>query len=350
MKGIYIHIPFCIRKCLYCDFYSVTDNFRQAGYVASLTEEIEEKKGTKADTVFIGGGTPSAVGSLLFDVIDAVNENIELEKGYEFTVEVNPNSADLEFFKELKKRGVNRVSIGVQSFSDDELKKLGRLHSAKDAKKCIEDAKKAGFDNISADLMLGIPNQSEESADFSLKTALSLGVKHISAYSLIVEENTPFYDMELNLPSEDTERNIYHNVQKVLEENGFLQYEISNFAIPGYESRHNIKYWTMQDYMGFGASAHSYENGVRYFNPPSIDDYIAKNNRHIIEEELTNEEKELERFMLGLRMTEGIEYNGEFKEKIKKLATDGLLGLTGGKIHLTKKGIDLANLVFGEFV
>ena len=341
-KGLYIHVPFCVRKCPYCDFYSVTDKQLKTAYVDAVIEEIRELK--DIDTVFIGGGTPTSIGSELVRLCEAV------PKAGEFTVEANPGTVDLPLLKALREAGVNRISFGVQSFNDNELRALGRIHSAAQAEEAFFAAREAGFDNISLDLMLSTPFQTAESARKSLDKIRELRPEHVSAYSLIIEEGTPFYGAELELPGEDEEREIYYITRDFLESMGLKQYEISNFALPGRECRHNIKYWTLEPYIGVGAAAHSYNDGYRYCNSPDIKAYIDGTGRNIESESISDEERLREKFWLGLRMTGGIAYNGEFPEKVNKLIKQGLLERAGGNIRLTRQGIDLANIVFMEFV
>ncbi len=343
-NGLYVHIPFCVRKCPYCDFYSVADMGRAEAYVKALIREFENYKNYSFDTVFIGGGTPTSIGDLLAELCGV------LPRAEEFTVEANPGTVDYGLLKTLKSAGVNRISFGVQSFNDSELKALGRIHSAAQAEEAFNDARRAGFDNISIDLMLSTPYQTFESAERSLDTVRRLGPDHVSAYSLIVEEGTPFYNMDLTLPDEDEEREIYYLVRRRLEEMGLMQYEISNFARPGFECRHNIKYWILEPYIGIGAAAHSYSGGIRWRNEADIDQYIGGTGRCLDREEITPEEALKEKFWLGLRMTGGIRYNGEFPDVVKKLTDQGLLELKDRNLRLTCRGIDLANLVFMEFV
>lgn len=315
----------------------------------ALISDIKEHKGTECDTVFIGGGTPTVLGERLIDVINAAFESFVLDENYEFTVEANPGTVDLNLLGKMKKAGVNRLSLGVQSFNDEELKELGRIHSAKEAVEAFYMARRAGFDNINIDLMLSTPKQTLESVKSTLDIVNKLNPEHVSAYSLIVEEGTPFYDMELDLPDEDTEREIYHYTVDFLESMGLKRYEISNFAKSGYECRHNIKYWTGEEYIGLGAAAASYVNNFRYTNTCDISDF-TDGVRFEEKEFIDQEERMKEKFLLGLRMSRGVKYTGEFKEIIHKLTSQGLLEVAGGFAHLTDKGFDLGNLVFMEFI
>lgn len=347
---IYIHIPFCIKKCLYCDFYSVTDASLYERYKNSLIEEIRQHKGIKTDTVYIGGGTPTVLGDKLIPIIFAVRESFALSQNCEFTVEVNPKTADLSLFREMKKLGVNRISLGAQSFNNNELKALGRVHDARDIFDSCDMIKEAGFTNFSLDLMLATPLQTMESLSYSLDCIERIAPPHVSAYSLILEEGTPFYDMELSLPDEDTERRMYYYATDRLAKMGLPRYEISSFAKKGYESRHNCGYWTDCEYIGLGAGAHSYYGGERYSNSADIELYISGGGRKADVTRISPRERKLELFMLGLRMTEGISYNGEFPERVNPLIEKGLLETAGGRLRLTKRGTDCANIVFMEFL
>ncbi len=351
-NGIYIHIPFCLAKCAYCDFNSYQGKTDMIpSYIDALLGEMEQFKGVLADTVYIGGGTPTILSlKQLEKLILKIKEIFVLEDDYEFTVESNPAAGNFEKYKLLRELGVNRLSIGVQSFHDNELLSLSRVHSGKEAKRAVEDAKKAGFTNISIDLMEAIPNQTKESLLKNVKKAVSLGVSHISAYSLIIEEGTPFYKNTPSLPSEDEEREMHHALCEELEKEGFCHYEISNFAKDGKVSRHNLKYWKREPYLGFGAGAHSFYNGKRFSNVLGIEYYIKSEKKIKEEIEISEKEGEMERFMLGFRILTGFDTKGNFKEKTEKLEGMGLISMKGNFARLTKKGEDLANLVFMEFV
>lgn len=351
-NGIYIHIPFCLAKCAYCDFNSYggkTDMI--PSYIDALIGEMAKFKGISADTVYIGGGTPTILSTKqLLKLILKVKELFILEDGYEFTVESNPAAGNFEKYKLLKDLGVNRLSIGVQSFRDNELSALSRVHSGKEAECAIKDAIKAGFSNISIDLMEAIPHQTKESLLENVKKAVSFGVNHISAYSLIIEEGTPFYENTPPLPTEEEEREMHHALCDLLEKEGFCHYEISNFGKEGFFSKHNLKYWKREPYLGFGAGAHSFYEGKRFSNVLSIEDYIKSEEKIKEEIEISEKEGEMERFMLGFRILTGFDTKGNFKEKIEKLKEKGLVRTNGDMACLTKKGEDLANLVFMEFV
>lgn len=351
-NGIYIHIPFCLAKCAYCDFNSYAGKQDMIdSYIDALICEMESFRGISADTVYIGGGTPTILSAKQLEkLILKVKELFVLEDGFEFTVESNPRAGNFEKYKLLRALGVNRLSIGVQSFFDNELSALSRIHTSLDAENAVKDGKAAGFDNISIDLMEAIPGQTKESLLQNVKKAVLLGVNHISAYSLIIEEGTPFYENTPKLPSEDEEREMHHALCSELLKEGFCHYEISNFAKDKKMSRHNLKYWLREPYYGFGAGAHSFYNEKRFKNISGIEAYIKADKK--IEEviEISDSEALQERFMLGFRILKGFDTKGDFKEKIKMLREKGLVETEGDFARLTKKGEDLANLVFMEFV
>lgn len=367
MRGLYVHIPFCIKKCEYCDFISYTDCYdREKDYLNALVEEFKLYEDKQVDSVYIGGGTPSSLSTdgLMF-LMDKIFEYFDVTDDAEITMEVNPKTADMEKLKAIRTAGVNRLSIGVQSFNDEELQNIGRIHTSNDAANCILDAKFAGFKNISIDLMFGLPKQTVESYRNSLIRAIASGVNHISAYSLILEENTPLYDKvknwELRLPREDVEALMYDITCEVLEASGFHQYEVSNFCKDGFHSYHNIKYWNCEEYIGCGAAAHSYFRGKRFSNYETIDDYIKNPTARLNETELTLKDKMSEFMFLGLRMTQGIDIQ-EFEcrfinspyeiygETIDKYIKLGLLIHEKGFLRFSDKGLRLSNQVLCEFV
>lgn len=366
MRGLYIHIPFCIKKCRYCDFNSFSACEKEkAAYLSALCREMRKYSGEEADTIFIGGGTPTSLlpENLRF-LLENVKENFSIDINCEFTVEANPGTISEEKLEILKMYGVNRISIGVQSFEDTELEKLGRVHSANEAEEAVKLCRKY-FDNVSIDLMCAIPCQTMDSFKRTLERAFSLSPEHISCYSLILEKGTPFYDQYqkggLILPDEDTEREIYDFAVEEMEKHGYVQYEISNFAKPGYESRHNKKYWQCQEYIGIGLSAHSYSEGVRYSNTDSFSSYIkddfASNQREV----LSKEDKMSEYMFLGLRMTEGVSKSA-FKEKfgedmenvfqkpLSKFIKMGMIEEKDDKIRIKRSGISLSNQIMCEFI
>ena len=367
MKGLYIHIPFCIKKCKYCDFNSGTasENIMEE-YVKALVREMTEYRGAEIDTVYIGGGTPTALKTeLLEQVIENIKRNFILSEDTEFTVEMNPKTADREKLKMIYKNGVNRLSIGVQSFRDNELKALGRVHSAEDAKEAITLAKTVGFENISIDLMSGIPEQTEESFLKTLKDAILQEPDHISCYSLILEEGTPLFDEiksgKITLCDEDTERRLYEIAVDTLNNNGYRQYEISNFAKDGKTSHHNIKYWTMEEYIGLGVSAHSFLNGVRFSNTDNLISYCQNDAKIRSKEGLTMEDMMSEFVFLGLRMTCGIskleffkkfekDIFEVFKKPLEKFINMGFLVCENDRIRLSKEAISVSNQIMCEFL
>lgn len=367
MRGLYIHIPFCIKKCEYCDFVSYADCYHRTGdYIVALIEELKIYRGESIDTVYIGGGTPT---SLPADVLCILLENIfrylDVAKDAEITVECNPGTCSFEKLKALRDAGVNRLSIGVQSFNDSELASIGRIHNSHDAVSAIVDAKLAGFKNISVDLMFGLPGQTTDTLKSSLISAISAGVNHISCYSLILEETTPLYEKVnsrlLSLPDENVEVEMYNMVCDILEKSGYAQYEISNFAKEGAKSQHNLKYWDATEYIGCGAAAHSYYNGQRYSNACELDDYISAPLKKYNVTAITEKDKMSEFMFLGLRKTEGVSENEfinrfgstvyyEFGNAIQKYTDAGLLEKYGDMLRFTKEGLRLSNTVLCEFV
>lgn len=367
MKGLYIHIPFCIKKCEYCDFVSFPDCYEREGeYLSALVEEMKIYRGEQVDTVYIGGGTPT---SLTTSTLEYLMENIfryfDVSDDAEITMECNPGTCDLEKLKRLRAAGINRLSIGVQSFNDAELTAIGRIHNAHEAISCAVDAKFAGFKNISLDLMFGLPGQTVDTLRDTLIKAISAGVNHISCYSLILEQGTPLYDSVcariVKLPTEDAEVEMYNTVCDMLEKSGYRQYEISNFARVGYESRHNLKYWDCIEYIGCGCAAHSYYNGQRYSNAADLDEYISAPLKKYDVAGLSVKDQMSEFMFLGLRKTKGISskeferrfgstFYFEFNEPIKKYLDLGLLEKDGDFLRFTKEGFRLSNTVLCEFV
>lgn len=388
--GLYIHIPFCKRKCEYCDFKSYAGQEALIDeYIKWLNYEIElVGKSNQADyengldklavvnTIYIGGGTPSFIEEKhIKEILDAIKKNyvfpINLEEKVEVTIEVNPGTVNEEKLKTYKASGINRLSIGLQETHNEILKNIGRIHTYQDFLETYQTARKVGFDNINVDLMLALPGQSIEDLSESVDRIIKLNPEHISVYSLIIEEGTPFYkkymNNELKLPEDEIERKMYWLVKKRLEEAGYKHYEISNFAKPGYESKHNLACWNQEEYIGLGVSAHSYTNNLRYSNIDNIPNYIQnlKSGKDylnlVVHEKQTKESKMKEFIMLGLRKIDGV-YIQNFKEKFgenpiylyrkefEKLVQEELLEIDGDVIRLTNKGLDLANLVWEEFV
>ena len=371
--GVYVHIPFCKQKCYYCDFisYCNKDNLID-DYVKAVKKEIRMQNiQSQITTVYIGGGTPSYIDSkYIVEIIDEIKKK-NLSKRPEITIEVNPGTVTKEKLKDYKKCGINRLSIGLQSAKDEILKEIGRIHNFEQFLETYQMARKVGFKNINVDLILGIPNQRIKDLKDSLEKIIELQPEHISVYSLIVEDGTPIANKiekgELELPDEDTERNMYWYVKNTLELNGYIHYEISNFAKKGRESKHNKNCWNQNQYFGFGVAAHSYRDITRYSNTEKIEEYIKNvmterlDRNRIIHEIQKEYDAEKEYMLLGLRKIEGINISefklkfGDnpiylFRNELKKLTDEGLIIVDEDFIRLTNKGIDLANLVWEEFV
>lgn len=366
MRGLYIHIPFCVKKCKYCDFVSFEggDCFKDR-YIESLINEMKEYSGALCDTVFIGGGTPTTLKTYQLEkLLAAVKDIFNISSDAEITCEANPGTVDAEKLTAMKKGGVNRLSIGVQTFCDEELKAIGRIHNAEEAEKAIDDARACGFENISIDIISALPGQTVESFKKTLSRTVLKKPEHISCYSLILEENTPLYEEyksgRLILPDEDSEREMYDWACDFLKKNGYNQYEISNFAMPGKESKHNIKYWQCKEYIGVGVAAHSYYNGMRYFNTDNLREYSDGKYRTDEKEALSLKDKIEEFMIMGLRMTDGI-CEAEFKRRfgmeaeelfgnvIKKFTDGGFMEKKDGFIRLTHKGTAVSNTIMCEF-
>ena len=367
---IYIHIPFCVKKCDYCDFLSAPSGLEvQTAYIQSLLREIDavkEGKGRSVSSVFIGGGTPSVLDErFIGEILNKIKNKFPILDDAEITIEVNPGTADRRKFESYREYGINRLSIGLQSSDDRELEMLGRIHNYRQFLETYKTAREAGFDNINIDLMSAIPDQSYEGWISNLRTVAELKPEHISAYSLIIEEGTPFATRKLNLPDEDTEYNMYEATAQILREYGFEQYEISNYAKKGMECRHNIGYWIRQDYLGFGLGASSLYGKERFTNTRDMKIYLAdsRNPEKIREKEpiLTREDEMAEFMFLGLRMTDGIS-KADFEQRfgcviesvyggvLRKYKSMGLLLEGDGRIFLSRKGIHVSNVVMAEFL
>lgn len=368
---LYVHIPFCAKKCDYCDFLSgPAGPEQQRAYTEALIGEIsavEEGKGRSVSSVFIGGGTPSLLDeSFIGRILDKINEKFHIEKDAEITMEANPGTLQKkEKARVYRCAGINRLSLGLQSADDKELKSLGRIHTFGQFLETYHIARKAGFDNINVDLMSAIPDQTCEGWIKNLRTVAALSPEHISAYSLIVEEGTSFASRELNLPDEDAEYQMYEDTAAVLGEYGYEQYEISNYAKRGLECRHNIGYWKRMDYLGLGLGSASLWGDCRFSNTRSMEEYLKYSafpeKIRSVEPVLTQEDKMSEFMFLGLRMTKGIEKR-EFEENfgcpveqiygdvIRKYIDMELLDEKNGRIFLTRKGIHVSNGVMAEFL
>ena len=367
---IYIHIPFCIRKCDYCDFLSGPSGpEEQADYVQALLREIqavEEGEGRSVSSIFIGGGTPSVLDErLLGDILREIRNRFKMEEDAEITIEVNPGTANIGKLQAYREMGINRLSIGLQSPEDRELKILGRIHNYGQFLETYQEARTVGFDNINIDLMSAIPDQTYEGWVKNLRTVAELEPEHISAYSLIVEEGTPFAARKLNLPDEDTEYNMYEATAQILKKYGFEQYEISNYARKGRECRHNVGYWTRQDYLGFGLGASSLYGKERFANTADMKKYLenSKNPEKIREKEpsLTREDEMAEFMFLGLRMTKGISkadfqrcfgctIESVYGEVLEKYESMEMLLEKDGRIFLSREGIHVSNSIMAEFL
>ncbi|MDR0126841.1 radical SAM family heme chaperone HemW [Bacillus zhangzhouensis] len=376
MKAAYIHIPFCEHICHYCDFNKFFIKTQPVDeYLVALEKEMQhtiEKKGEQElKTIFIGGGTPTSLTvSQLDQLMDSIHRVLKPTKNLiEFAVEANPDELSLEKLHVLKSAGVNRLSFGVQTFEDDLLKKIGRVHQRKDVLTSFERARAVGFDNISLDLMFGLPHQEKHHVMNSLETAFSLGAEHYSVYSLIVEPKTVFYNLmqkgKLHLPPQEREAEMYELVMDEMERHGLKQYEISNYAKPGFESQHNLTYWSNEDYFGFGAGAHGYVDGIRNVNAGPVKHYLE-----LIEQtgfpykethQVTKEEQIEEEMFLGLRKIEGVK-SAHFQAKygatpkmlfstvLEELEEKGLIVQDDIGIRLTRKGKLLGNEVFQAFL
>ena len=407
---LYVHIPFCVRKCAYCDFLSAPADMQERTlYVDALTKEIwaekEEYRNYKVSTIFLGGGTPSVLGEdEIAEIFRALYESFDISDSAEITMEVNPGTVTEGKAAVWKKCGVNRLSIGLQSVNDDELRMLGRIHTYREFLNTWEAVRGAGFRNVNIDLISAIPGQTLESWCRTLRTAAELEPEHISAYSLIIEEGTPFYEQygeeagcnfetendkarEADgcqtvlppLPDEDTEREIYKATEEILAGYGYHRYEISNYAKDGYECRHNLGYWERKEYLGLGLGASSLIDECRFHNTEDMKKYLEffeksasdpaglSNSTDCLsgireEVESLSREDQMEEFMfLGLRKTEGISMNEFCKAfdrdifevygpQIRKMEEQGLLIVQDGRIRLTERGTDVSNYVFSEFI
>lgn len=364
--GLYIHIPFCKHKCDYCDFVSFANKEKEIKkYIEALTTEIQQRhlEQYKIKTVYIGGGTPSFIDSkYIIEILNLINK----ENAEEITIEVNPGTVDKEKLQSYYNIGINRLSLGLQSTDNNILKQIGRIHTYEQFLTTYNLATEIGFKNINIDLMIGLPNQTVCDVETSLEKIIKLNPQHISVYSLILEEGTVMEDKIKNgilkLPEEVQERKMYWLVKNKLEDVGFIHYEISNFAKPGFESKHNYSCWEQKEYIGVGLAAHSYINKTRYSNTEDLSRYLENRKQNITIHEIQNrEEQEKEYMLLGLRKIQGVniqKFKHKFienpiylyREELNKLFTNNLIEIDANYIKLTKKGIDLANLVWEEFV
>ncbi|MEI3176916.1 MAG: radical SAM family heme chaperone HemW [Lachnospiraceae bacterium] len=377
---LYVHIPFCVRKCEYCDFLSAPAGAdTQQEYVRNLLLEIEQKgvrcTDYKVTTIFFGGGTPSILkAGWIADILNAIHRNFKVRKDAEITIECNPGTLTFEKLSIYKSAGINRISVGLQSASDAELRELGRIHTYEDFLKSYDLIRKKGFSNVNIDLMAALPGQTLKSYEQTLRRVLALKPEHISAYSLIIEEGTPFYEKyeadELlrekgekpqMLPSEETERLMYERTKELLLAHGYERYEISNYARRGYACRHNIGYWRRENYLGFGLGSASLLENERFHNTTDLTDYLG-GDYLAYEQEKLDKKSQMEEFMfLGLRMTDGIStecfrqtfgltvelvYGPVLEQQI----ADQLLRKEDGRIFLTERGLDVSNYVMAQFL
>ncbi|ERN54699.1 radical SAM family heme chaperone HemW [Alkalihalophilus marmarensis] len=371
----YIHIPFCEHICHYCDFNKVfLKNQPVDEYIQALLHEmhmtINEAKPDQLKTIYVGGGTPTALSAAQLRTLFAgMHSILPMEQIEEFTVEVNPDSSEEEKLAVMKEFGVNRLSIGVQSFDQSLLDAIGRTHSSDSVHDAVKRSREAGFDNLSLDLMFGLPHQSVEQFIDTIEKAAELGVEHLSAYSLKIEEKTVFFNRQrkgkLSLPPEEDEVTMYEELRKRTKAHGFVQYEISNFSKPGRESKHNLVYWNNDEYYGFGAGAHGYVNGVRHQNIGPVPKYIEAVNQkklpYLNEHKVSRVEQIEEAMFMGLRKLNGVDleelskrYDKDLKklynDQIKDLSERGLLVGEQGMLKLTNEGLLLANEVFEQFL
>ena len=377
---LYLHIPFCVKKCAYCDFLSApADQSTQFRYVEALIKEIRVKskayKNYSVPSLFIGGGTPSVLsGEVIERLMEVVKTSFSVEETAEITMECNPGTLNFQKAAHYKSAGINRISLGLQSARQQELALLGRIHTYEQFLESFDIVRKAGFDNVNVDLMSGLPGQSLADWQYTLKKAVSLHPEHISAYSLIIEEGTPFYqrfyrDEERRkkgekpyfLPTEETERAMYEWTEDYLAGHGYLPYEISNYARPGRECRHNIGYWRRENYLGLGLGSASLVENERFSNTSDLEDYIKGDYRKQ-EAVLLSRREQMEEFLfLGLRMRDGIsrkefqncfgvEPESVYGDRVAALCGQGLLKQEAGRIFLTREGISVSNYVMAQFL
>ena len=367
---LYVHIPFCVRKCQYCDFLSgPSDEETKDRYLEALLKEIRAAEHTEdyeIVSVFIGGGTPSALkAEAIASIMRTLQEQFFFCEDAEVTIEANPGTVDLEKLTIYRNVGINRLSLGLQSTDAEELKLLGRIHSYEVFLKSYEWAREAGFSNINIDLMFAIPGQTGEAWRQHLYQVAELNPEHISAYSLIIEEGTPFAEQNLDLPDEDTEYQMYEDTAEILERYGYRQYEISNYAKQGYMCRHNAGYWQRREYLGFGLGASSLYRGMRFSNTRRMQEYLKESrNSDQIRKDVTvlSRNERIEEFMfLGLRMTEGISEK-KFEENfdvrlmdvygdiLQKYEETGFMEHIETKWRLTRKGIHVSNHILADFL
>lgn len=368
--GLYVHIPFCKQKCIYCDFYSLAGNEdRMEEYTAALCTHLTEISafagGHQVDTIYFGGGTPSYLGEKrLIKILKAIQKKYHVAKDAEITLEANPDSAqDFKMLRALRRAGFNRISLGMQSACDEELQAIGRVHTAEQLSSAVEAARKAGIQNLSLDLIYGLPDQTMERWQENLAAAVALNPEHLSCYGLKVEEGTPLFARRetVNLPGDETQADMYLYTVEYLRQYGYGQYEISNFAKPGYASRHNLKYWKLEEYVGFGPGAHSDFGGVRYAYQRDLDAYLAGVAGHapVLSESETIApiDRDIEYLMLGLRTVEGISpaaFEARFRRRfrcflpfLEECERAGYAVCENDRWHLTPTGFLVSNQIIG---
>ena len=375
VRGVYIHIPFCHQICNYCDFNKFFFHNQPVDeYIESLGKEMalyqDQLKGAKIETIFLGGGTPTSLSvPQLERLFTLIHTYIPMEHLKEFSSEANPDELTIDKMAVMKKYGVNRLSMGVQTFDQELLKILGRTHSNEHVYQVVENAKKIDFPSISIDLMYGLPNQTMEQWQYSLEEAYRLQIPHISAYSLLVEPKTIFYNLmskgKLSLPGEDLEADMYGHLMDEMAKHGYHQYEISNFAFEGKESIHNLIYWDNDEYIGLGAGAHGYVNGVRYSNHGPLKKYMQSLDANelpvMMQKEVTPIEKIEEEMFLGLRKNKGVSlvnfenrYNQSllsvYEKELEELVQKGFIAIEENHVKLTRRGRFVGNEVFQYFL
>lgn len=360
--GIYIHIPFCVRKCRYCDFLSGPANEEvKEKYVAALLKEIEQNaeilENRRVETIFLGGGTPSVLnGSEIVRIMKRLRDFVKISEDAEVSIEANPGTVTKEKLLQWKEAGINRISFGLQSADNEELKRLGRIHTWEEFVENYQLARACGFSNINVDLMSALPGQTIDTWKTTMERVTALNPEHISAYSLIIEEGTPFYEAYADhpelLPSEEEEREMYYETKTFLASKGYERYEISNYAKPGFECRHNLSYWERVDYLGLGLGAASLLGNIRKSNQTELSEYLKGNFEG--EEEVLDEVSAMEEyFFLGLRKMQGVDwtpYREQYQKTVEKLMAEKLIELDGDCIRLTELGIDVSNFVLAEFL
>ena len=368
--GLYLHVPFCVRKCNYCDFcsFSSIDEDTRKRYIDRLADEIRAYKRPNkiaVDTIFFGGGTPTLLTPIeLEKIVLAIDDTFNIADDCEFTLEGNPGTVREDSVRAYKELGVNRFSLGLQSIHENELKKLGRIHTYSDFLKSYSMIYDAGITNINVDLMYGIPQQTSLSFEKTLREITRISPTHISAYGLILEEGTPFYDWRdsLPLPSEDSECDMYYACAEILGEAGYSHYEISNYCKDNYPCRHNLKYWRAGEYIGAGISAYSYYGGARYGNTRNMDEYLSSSGVSCTEREVLDADaRRFEYAMMRLRLREGFslsDYEARFarsflsdkEDKIRALQSSGYISINADRISLTEKGFYVSNSILTELL